>query len=113
MGSDQSYDSLLDEAKVMYASGHDNTYIEFQFAEQGVDDSTIDKIVADINKLRKGYKKSQGVKQIILGSSFIGTAFIITFITSHSQSPIIIILSGLAITGVFILVKGVADVLGL
>lgn len=33
MASNQTYESLLNEAINLYASGHDNTYIEFQFAE--------------------------------------------------------------------------------
>ncbi len=113
MATSDSYDNLLNEAKIMYVSGHDNKYIEFQFADQGIDDSTIDKIVNDINILRKANKKSRGLKLIIYGASFIAVAFIITIFSFNSKSPIGFVMWGLAVSGVLTIVKGSADFLGL
>jgi hypothetical protein len=113
MLSDKKYDNLLNEAKTLYALGHDNKYIEFQFAEQGIDDTTIDSIIKDINDLRKSNKKTRGIKLIIYGLSFISVALIITSITFKSEPPVSFIMWGMAISGVLTLVKGIADIIGL
>jgi len=119
MAENQDYDSLLNEAKGMYVSGHDNKYIEFQFAERNIDDRTIDEIIVDINKLRKAIREDQGRKRILWGVSFIGAALIITFVSSHAKFTgsyvmyMTFFMSGLAIGGVAIVIKGVADILGI
>lgn len=115
----QDYDSLLNEARSMYVYGHDNKYIEFQFAERGIDDRTIDKIVADINNLRKQIRKGRGIKRILWSTSFICAALIITYVSSYLQFPetyvmyMTFFMSGLAIVGIAILIKGVADILSI
>lgn len=120
MASNQNYESLLNESINMYASGYDNTYIEFQFAGKGIDDSMIDKIIADINMRRRLIKKDQGLKLIIWGASFIAAALLMTFFISHFQFSktfaiygSYILGGGLAISGVSLMIKGLSDISGL
>jgi hypothetical protein len=113
MTTQEKYDSLLNEAKTMYALGHDNKYIEFQFADKGVDDNTIDNIIKDINSVRRHNKKSRGRKLVIYGLSFLGVAFLFTLISYNAESPTRFVLWGLAISGVTTLIKGLADMMGL
>ena len=113
MKTSEKYDSLLNEAKTMYALGHDNKYIEFQFADKGVSDDIIDNIIRDINSLRKYNKKSRGRKLIIYGLSFLAVAFLFTLISYNSESPTRFVLWGLAISGVTTLIKGLADIMDL
>ena len=111
--TEAKYDELLNEAKTMFALGHDNKYIEFQFAEKKIDDATIDKIILEIKSLRKSNKKTKGTKLIIYGLSFLGAAFLFTLISYNENSPTRFVLWGLAISGVTTLIKGVADRIGL
>lgn len=108
-----NFDDCLEEAKVMYANGHDNKYIGFQLADKGVPDEVIDEVVEAIKKLRKDVKKSVGMKQVIYGFSFIGVAILFTFISTDENSPIVYVLWGLSITGVLTLMRGVANILNL
>jgi hypothetical protein len=113
MNTTVNYDSLLNDAKTMYALGHDNKYIEFQFADQGVDDTTIDNLIKEINRLRKHNRRSRGRTLVIYGISLIAVAILFTLISYNSESPARFVLWGLAIGGVMTLVKGLADILGL
>ena len=113
MTTQEKYDSLLNEAKIMYALGHDNKYIEFQFADKGVDDQTIDNIVHEISALRKHSKKTRGKKLVIYGLSFLAVAFIFTLLSYNSESPTRFVLWGLAFSGVTTLIKGLTDIIGL
>ena len=107
------YNELLNDAKKMYALGHDNRYIELQFAEIKIDDNTIEKIIAEIKSLIKANKKSTGLKYVIYGASFLAVAFIFTLMSYNEGSPIRFVMWGLAISGVTTLVKGIADIIGL
>jgi hypothetical protein len=113
MITEKEYESLLNEAKTMFASGHDNTYIDLQFAERGIDDDTIQKIIKEINSLKKHHKKRNGQKLIIYGLSFLAVAFIFTLLSYNPESPTKYVLWGLAISGVGTLIKGIADIIGL
>ncbi|HEY0029738.1 MAG TPA: hypothetical protein VGC65_03180 [Bacteroidia bacterium] len=107
------FDDCFEEAKVMLASGQDNKYIEFQLAEKGVPDEMINEVILEIKKLRKGVRKSVGSKQVIYGLSFLGVAFLFTLISTDSASPVIYVLWGLAITGLLIFMKGIANIIDL
>lgn len=108
-----NFDECLQEAKEMFAYGHDSKYIGFQLAEKGVPDEMIDEIIAEVKKLRKGVKKSIGMKQVIYGLSFIGAAILFTFISTDENSPVVYVLWGLAVVGVLTTMKGVANILDL
>ncbi len=108
-----NYESLLNEAKTMYALGHDNKYIEFQFADKGVEYQIIDAIISDIKVLRKSVKRRQGFKLLVYGASFIVVAFVFTLISYNSESPVRFVLWGLAVGGVVAMIKGIADIIGL
>lgn len=108
-----NFEENLQEAKEMFAYGHDSKYIEFQLAEKGVPDEMIDEIITAIKKLRKEVKKSIGMKQVVYGLSFIAAAFLFTFISTDENSPVVYVLWGLAIVGVLTTLKGVANVLDL
>jgi len=112
MNTSEKYNSLLDEAKTMYAMGHDNKYISLQFADKGVDDPTIDKLLLEITNLRKEAKKQSGTRLLIYGGSMIGVAIIFSFISYNSESPIRFVLWGLTISGVLTLIKGLTNLLG-
>lgn len=113
MITQENYESLLKEAKTMYALGHDNKYIQFQFADKGVDNITIDNIVKDISSLRKQNKKHRGLKLVMYGISFLAVAFLFTLLSYDSESPTRFVLWGLAISGVTTLLKGFADIMDL
>jgi hypothetical protein len=111
MKSEQNYQSLLDEARTMYASGNDNKYIILQFAEQGIADEIIDKLILDINTLRKEEKKNAAKKQLVYGLSLIALAILVSIFTYNSESPYRFFLWGAAVSGVVILVKGISGLL--
>jgi hypothetical protein len=112
MRTTEKLDDLLDEAKTMYALGHDNKYIEFQFAEKGINDELIDKIIGEINSLRKSSKRNLGFKMLIYGASFIVVGFIFTLLSYHSESPMRFILWGLVVSGVLTMAKGMINIIG-
>ncbi|MCW3085697.1 MAG: hypothetical protein JWP12_3063 [Bacteroidetes bacterium] len=105
------YESLLSEAKTMYAMGHDNTYIELQLADKGIDDTTIDKISVEIKHLRKSGQRNNGMKQIIYGLSFIAVGFVFTLLSFLKDSPVHYVLWGLAVSGLLFFVKGLSKFL--
>lgn len=107
------YEDCYEEAKTMFANGHDNKYIGFQLADKGVSDEMIDEVILAIKKLRKDVKKSIGMKQVIYGLSFIVAAVLFTFISTDENSPILYVLWGLAVTGVLTLMRGIANILNL
>jgi len=113
MTTKEKYDDLLNEAKTLYASGHDDKYIEFQLAEKGVDDNTIDNIIKDLAILRRSEGKRRGWKLVIYGLSFLAIAFLFTLLSYESESPVRFVLWGLAISGVMTLIKGLASLIGL
>ncbi len=108
-----NFEDCYEEAKVMFASGHDSKYIEFQLAEKGVFDEMIDEVIAEIKKLRKEVKKNVGMKQLIIGLSIIVVAIVITYVSTNSNSLVGYVLWGLAITGLLTMLKGVANIMNL
>ncbi len=108
-----NFEDCYQEATTMFANGYDSKYIGFQLAEKGVPDEMIDDVLIAIKKLRKGVKRSVGMKQVIYGSSFILVAIGFTFLSTNENSPITYILWGLAVTGVLTLIKGIANIIGL
>lgn len=112
MVTDKQYDALLQEAKKMYASGHDDKYILFQFAEKGIDDSTIDKILLEIGSIRAHAKKQGGTKQLIYGACTVAAAMVLSILSYNAASPMRFILLGMFISGIMIFVKGALSRLG-
>ncbi|HXC03549.1 MAG TPA: hypothetical protein VNZ86_02285 [Bacteroidia bacterium] len=113
MSNTESFESLLSEARRMYAHGHDNRYIELQFADRGVDDAVIDKVIAEVTRLRKEVRRYIGVKYIFYGASLLATGIIASVLSFHSESPVRFVLWGMAVSGVLVLIKGLADLIGL
>ncbi len=105
------FESLLNEAKTMYALGRDNTYIELQLAEKGIDDTTIDKIIVEIKRLRKSGQRNSGLKEIIYGLSFIAVGFVFTLLSFLKDSPVQYVLWGLAVSGLLLFTKGLSKFL--
>lgn len=111
--TNNNYSDLLNEAIRMYASGHDNKYIEMQFSEKGVDDKTIDEIITEIKKSRKSEKRSRGIKFVIYGVSILVVALIVSIILSYyKDSPFrYVAMWGLGLAGIMTIAKGITDIL--
>ena|ERR1051325_752136 len=107
------YEDLLKEAITMYASGNDNTYIELQFAERGIDDKTINAVISEIKKIRKAEKRKRGIKLTVIGISLLATALIVSIILSYNtNSPYrYVVMWGLGLSGMMTTAKGIVDFL--
>ncbi len=104
-------EELYDDAVRMLAEGHDNVYIEMQFAEQKIDNETINAVLTKVKNLRKAHKRSVGLKLIIGGLATVAVGFILSFISFNSQSPAYFILYGLITVGFMTFAKGVIDMI--
>lgn len=111
MEKPDNIDALYDEAVRMMASGHDNTYIELQFLEEGIQKDTIDAIVKRINSVRKAEKRQKGRKLMFYGASFVAAGILFSLLSAHADSPVQFILYGLCVSGVLIFAKGVVDMI--
>jgi hypothetical protein len=109
----ENYETLLDEARKLFAQGRDNRYIELQFAERGVADAVIDRIIQEMNTLRRSDKRQAGFKKMIYGASFLAAGILFSLISMHSESPVRFVLWGLAMGGALVMIKGLAEVMGL
>ena len=103
-------EELYDDAIKMYASGHNNVYIELQFAEQGVDKATVKEVIDRIKKVRKNERRVKGYKIMIGGMATVAVGVIFTLISYKSESPIDYVLYGLIIMGIMSFVKGLLDI---
>ncbi len=106
------FEELVDEATKQFALGHDDTYISNQFAEQGIDGDTIDKVLLQINGIRKAIDRQDGVKRIVYGLSFIVVGIVATYIASHWEAPVGYVLWALPVFGVVSTVKGISKIVG-
>ena len=103
-------EELYDEAMRMYASGFDNVYIELQFAEQGVDKSTVKEVITKIQRARKNERRGKGYKLMIGGAATVTVGILFTLISYKSDSPIGYVLYGLIVAGFMTFVKGLMDI---
>jgi hypothetical protein len=87
--------------------------IELQLADKKYPDKVIDNVIIEINKLRRSEKRKSGLQKIIFGSTIISVSMIVTYLSFNSSSPIGIFMSGTAIAGIFLTVKGVWDFIGM
>ena len=113
MITNKDISTLFEEAKTLYAMGHDNKYIELQLADKGVDDTTIDEIIKEIKSLRKSNKKNHGIRLVIYSASIMAVGFLFTLLSYHSDSPVRFVLWGLVVSGVLTLIKGLGEMMGL
>lgn len=103
------YEDLLNEAKGLYASANDDRYIALHFAEQGVDDPTIDKLLQDIQVLRKSERKAKGRKMLIAGALTTLVGIAIAYWANSLDAAWSFFLFGLPLIGVGMFAKGVVD----
>jgi hypothetical protein len=103
---------LLEEAKKEFALGHDDMYISNQFAEQGVDDETIDKVLLEVKGLRNRINKQEGKRTVVYGLSFILVGLGATYFSTRWSSPVGYILWALPVFGVVATVKGISKIVG-
>ena len=106
-----SHDDLLQEAQKLWHSGYDNEYIHGQLSEQKADEDSIQKVLKEINTIRKSEKRRKGVKLIIGGLATIAVSFSFTLISFQEGSPVSYVLYGLITAGVMTFAKGVVDMI--
>jgi hypothetical protein len=109
MTTNHDADKLFDKALRMYASGHDNVYIELQFAELGIDKEITKQVIGKIKGVRKSKQRSRGFKLIIGGLATVSVAVIFTLFSFTSASPVTYVLYGLIVTGCMSFAKGLID----
>ncbi len=108
-----NFEELKEQAIKYWRSGFDEVYIVNQFAEKGVDNNTIDRVIYDVKKVKKAEMRGSGVKLFIYGLSFIIVGLGLTWWSTNWDFEYIFILWGLPVFGVMTAIKGLGRILGL
>jgi hypothetical protein len=112
MLSEKECEGFLNQAKAFYAEGQSDRYIILQLADKKVPDEDIDKIMKEVKSVRKYNLRQQGIKELLLGLSFMVAGVIIAYFIIDIGSLARFISFGLPMLGVFITVKGFFNIIG-
>ncbi len=112
MLSEKEYEGFLNQAKGMYAAGHNDRYIILQLADKKVPDESIDQIMANVKSIRKYTLRQQGIREVLFGLSFMVAGILIAYWVIDVGFLVRYIALGLPIGGVALSVKGLFNILG-
>lgn len=105
------FEEAWNTAKGLYVTGHNDKYIELHLADKKYPDSVIDGVVLQVSHLRKVAKKQIGIQKILFGSVLILVACLVTYFSFHSNSPLGILMAGTGVLGIFVVAKGIMEIL--
>ena len=107
------FETLLEEAKRYFSSGYDEVYVANQFAEKGVEDATIDRVINELKKLNKIIRRNSGKKMLLYGLSLIVLGLGFIWWSSYWAFNYRFFLWGLPIAGFGIGMRGLAKILNI